>query len=122
MGRVTIFDNQDSTNAFDLADILMLIEPSIDRSWRVAGVVSFGLASEQLQRFSDNATRMTDRALHQVAMGIDQTLAGEFAAFQQDVEHPSIVIRARRDAVFEVETDEQALLAAIKAKFVRVES
>lgn len=117
MTRIAIRDANDRGLAFDLVDILQLIEPSIDRSWMVRHVQCFGLSSDQLLSFSLNATRMTDRQFHQVASGIDQTLDGEFCAFLQNQEAPSIIIRALDGQAFEIETDDATLIDAVSARF-----
>ena len=117
MPRITIRDRIDDALSFDLSDLLVLIPPSIDRSWKVEYVECYGPSADQLHAFGINSTRMSDRQFHQVAAGIDQTIDGEFRAFLQSSESPSIVIRAMDNTLFEVLTDDPVLIEAIKGRF-----
>jgi hypothetical protein len=125
MKGVTILDRDPSSGvlSFDLKDILSVLGDDAERStWTVRDVECLGGdAATALHHASDAREVLGGNRLADLARDVGQIIDGEFSARLPNEEAPWIMIRAVDSSAFDVETDREDVLAALKAKFDRVE-
>lgn len=125
MKGVTILDRDPSSNllSFDLRDILSVLGDDGARSaWTVRDVECLGGdAAATLRDASDAAEILAGDLLLDLARNVGQIIDGEFSARLPNEDVPWITIRAVDSSAFDVETDREDVLTALKAKFDCVE-
>ena len=125
MKGVTILDRDPTTGvlSFDLRDILPLLGKDGERStWTVRDVECLGGdAVQELHDASDACLALTGSRLIELARAVGQVIDGEFSGRLPNDEADWIMIRAVDSSAFDVHTDREDILAALKLKFERVE-
>jgi len=125
MTGVTILDRDPATGAlaFDLRDILLVLGDDGERSkWTVKGVECLGGdAAVALHSASEKCEVLAGSRLRALAHDVVQTVDGEFSAYLPNEDAAWITIRAVDSAAFDVETDREDILSAIRAHFDHVE-
>ncbi len=118
MRGITILDR-----GFDLRDILSVLGDDVERSvWTAMGVECLGEdAAAALERASDGGEVLPGSRLRELACDDVQIVDGEFSGRLPDQEAAWIVIRAVDSSAFDVETDREDVLEALRSRFERVE-
>lgn len=125
MKGVTIFDRDPTSGAlsFDLRDILSVLGDDAERSaWTVRDVECLdGDAAAALHRASDEGEVLAGGRLVGLACDVGRIIDGEFSAWLPGQETAWITIRAVDSSAFDVETDREEILTALRAKFDRID-
>ena len=125
MKGVTILDRDSSSGvlSFDLRDILPLVGEDCRRStWTVRDVECLGGdAAAALHDASDACRSLAGSKLIELAREVEQIVDGEFSGRLPNEEADWITIRAVDSSAFDVQTDREEILVALKAKFDWVE-
>lgn len=125
MRGVTILGRDPSAGplSFDLRDILSVLGSEAERStWSVRAVECIGGdAAAALHHASDACILLAGDRLVELARHVGQVIDGEFSARLPNDEATWITIRAVDSSAFDVETDREDVLTALRAKFDRVE-
>ncbi len=125
MRGVTILDRDPNSGvlSFDLRDILSVLGGDAERStWTVRDVECLdGDAASALHEACDACEVLSGDRLVDLARDVGQIIEGEFSARLPNEEAAWITIRAVDSSAFDVETDREDILTALKAKFDRVE-
>jgi hypothetical protein len=125
MRGVTILDRDPSSGvlSFDLRDILSLLGEDAERStWMVRDVECLGGdAATALHHASDAGELLSGGRLFDIARDVEQIIDGEFWGRLPNEEADWIQIRAVDSSAFDVHTEREDVLTALKAKFDHVE-
>lgn len=120
MHGITI-DDRDATNrlAFDLKDVLEVIgTPAKDSRWRIAAVSALnGDAATELHSLSDEGTEIPGHLLFELANRVGQVIEGTFVALRPTGGTPWLTIYAVDSSAYDVETDDDDILARLRARF-----
>src|SRR5438105_3128206 len=121
MRGVTITDSTDDGRllSFDLSDILRLLGPAAaDAEWEISGVECVGgAAAEELHRLAKARARVAGQTLLSLAAQVTQTIDGVFTGFRAGEQQPWVIIRAADSSSFDVESDDEDVLASVKQRF-----
>jgi hypothetical protein len=124
MKGITVADKSPDDSrflSFDLLDLLLLLgTEGQDAEWIVAGVECLGPGSDELYRLVSNETHISGRHLFEVAKGITQVIDGSFAAYRDGEPVPWLVIRAVDSSAYDIESDDEDVLARIREHFKEV--
>ena len=106
----------------DLVDILRLLGPlAIQTEWEVADVESVGGASaRELERLAEAGTRVPGQTLLSLVDGVTQIIDGKFAGYRDGEDQPWIIVRAVDSSAFDVESEDEAIVSALKRQFKSV--
>src|SRR6266511_531324 len=120
MRGITITDSAPDSGllAVDLIDVLRVLgSAAVDAEWEISGVESVGgAAAEKLHRLSDARTRVPGHTLLSLATAVAQVIDGVFAGYRDDETRPWIIIRAVDSAAFDVQSDDESVLARVKQR------
>jgi hypothetical protein len=123
---VTIMDRNADTGflAFDLSDIVALLDPDAMRSnWTARDVECLGGdAARRLEDASDRAETLAGAEFIALAHNVDQVIDGEFSARLPSAVCDWITIRSVDSSAYDVLTDRDDVLLKIRARFRYVES
>jgi len=121
MRGVTITDNKDDGRllSFDLSDILRLLGPAAaDGEWEISGVECVGgAAAEELHRLAEAKARVAGQTLLTLAAGVTQVIDSVFTGFRAGEDHPWVIILAVDSSAFDVQSDDENILASVKQRF-----
>lgn len=125
MRGVTILDCDPRSGvlSFDLRNILSVLGEDAKRStWTVRDVECLGgEAAAALHHASDAGELLAGGRLFDIARDVEQIIEGEFSARLPEEEVDWIRIQAVDSSAFDVRTEREDILTALKAKFSRVE-
>jgi hypothetical protein len=103
---------------FDLKEILAAIgDPVIVSTWRCHNVECTGENTERLYELSEEGQSVSGKELVEIVAGIFQTFDGEFEAYRDGKEEPSLVVNAVDSSWFEVLSVDSAVLESIRSSF-----
>ena len=121
MKGVTIFDLDSRTGAlsFDLRDILELLGADVVRSmWMLKEVECLGAeAADALHWASDNKKVLDGFNFLTLAQNVNQVIDGEFSGRLPNDDRDWVVIRAVDSSAYDVLTDRESILMALKEHF-----
>jgi hypothetical protein len=113
--------NERGVLQFDLVDILTAVMPYVaDSVWTCSGVEAFGRRAEELHRCSEDKVSLDSSTLREIAAGLYQVVDGLFQAYHRDESSPWLIIRAVDSSAYDVETDDERVLSAIRERFENV--
>lgn len=124
MRVVTITDTRDGILAFDLVDILPLLEPELAcTDWSILGVEAVGQGAEELHRLDDARARVSGPELLTLAR-IVQVVDGEFTGYNSGLDahlgRPWVIIRALDSSGYDVASPDSSVIDRVKAHFSSV--
>jgi hypothetical protein len=106
---------------FDLRDLLAVLGESARRSaWTIEFLECLGDGAEALHRASDEGRVVGGEELLEAASRLSQTIDGTFSARCSGAAAPWVVIDVIDGTWFDVQCDDAAVLAAIRARFADV--
>jgi tetratricopeptide (TPR) repeat protein len=106
----------------DLYDLIVALgERALHSTWFGSGVDCYGEKAEQLYAFTDNDRPIEGRELLLIASGIQQTVEGDFQAFDPGAASHWLFIRAWDGSGFYVETDDPQIEKQLQAHFEATE-
>ena len=120
MRGVTIRDRNERRPglSFDLRDVLLLLPAEFrNSSWTLSGIEAVGKSAMKLHELADKEGRIAGSELAALSEGIEQTIDGLFEAYQGEQQIPWLRIRAVDGSAFDVESEEEAVLSAIRKRF-----
>jgi hypothetical protein len=121
MRGVTITDSTQEGRflATDLIDILRLLgSQGVNAEWEITGVECVGAgAADELHRLGEARGRVPGGILLKLAAEVTQVIDGVFAGYRNGATHPWVVIRAVDSTAYDVESDDEAVLARIRQHF-----
>ena len=124
MKGVTILDRDHTRGGlgFDLGDVVAVLGDDAERSsWTIADVECVGgAAATALHHASDTGESVSGERLIRLAADVGQIIDGEFVGCLPGESVAWIVIRAVDSSAFDVETDREDVLAALRARFASV--
>jgi hypothetical protein len=124
MRGITITDSSPDGGmlAVDLIDLLRLLgTTALDTEWEISGGESVGgAAAEELQRLVDAGTRVPGPTLLALAGAVGQVIDGRFAGYRDGEQRPWIIIRAVDSTAYDVQSDDESVLARMKQRFQSV--
>jgi hypothetical protein len=108
--------------ATDLIDILRLLgSQGVDAEWEIAGVECVGAAAaDELHRLSEARSRVSGETLLKLASEVTQVIDGVFTGYRDGASHPWVVVRAVDSSAYDVESDDEAVLARVRQHFPTV--
>src|SRR5947209_2514816 len=124
MRGVTITDStQDGLFlATDLIDILRLLgAQALEAEWEITGVECVGAAAaDELHQLGEAKGKVPGGTLLKLAAEIIQVVDGTFTGYRHGETHPWVVIRAVDSSAYDVESDDEAVLARMRQQFQNV--
>jgi hypothetical protein len=122
MRGIIISDLQDGVLAFDLVDILRLLGPEgLQSNWIVRrGVEAIGDAADRLEKLSEENGRIAGTDLMEVASHIIQVIDGTFEGYRKGAVTPWIIIRAVDSTSYDILSDDEEVLKAVKNRYKKV--
>jgi hypothetical protein len=119
MHGVTISNINRRGAEINLIDVLGIFRDRVaSSSWAIAGVEALGADSAtQLNAYSDEEATIDGEELLRLASEVTQVIDGNFTGFQIAQDDPWIIIYAVDSSSYDVLTDEQAVLEAIRSRF-----
>jgi tetratricopeptide (TPR) repeat protein len=106
----------------DLYDLIAALgERALDSTWFGSSVNCYGEYAEELYAFTDQNRPIEGRDFLRITAGIQQTIAGDFQAFEPDIPTPWIFIRAWEGSGFYIETDDTQIEQQLKTHFPAME-
>jgi hypothetical protein len=107
--------------AFDLIDILRLLDPATKgSSWTCKNVECTGNLCEDLHDASDSGEVLSNPRLIQIAQGVLQVIDGDFEATRFGENRPWLAIRAIDSTLFVVICIEEGVIQKIREHFKEV--
>ena len=119
-------EKQRTLLAVDLRHVLDLLGTRAARSlWEVGGVaredealvVAGEEAADRLEALAQSSGRISGKLLARLAHSVYQVIWGEFRAYDAQAESPWVIVRAIDSTWYEVETDDEQVLARIRSAF-----
>ena len=108
--------------ALDIYDLVAALgERALHSTWFGSEVNCYGESAEELYAFTDQTRPMEGHDFLRIAAGIQQTIAGDFQAFDPGAATPWIFIRAWEGNGFYIETDDAQIEQQLKTHFPSVE-
>jgi hypothetical protein len=102
----------------DLKEILEVIgEDGRQSTWKISDADCLGESAETLHKFSDEGKEISGIQFYKLALGIYQTLSGEFNSYKPNTKLHWLLIRSIRGDEFDIETDDFTLLNKFRNKF-----
>ena len=124
VGRLAIYDQDGLGLSFDLRDVLrVLAPPSLAATWTVrtpdeSSFEAMGAGGARLERWAEVSAQVRGEELLAVADDTLQVIWGDFAgALPDELNREWLIVRAVDSSFFEVETSDEAAIAAIKSSF-----
>jgi hypothetical protein len=118
--------DRDETGALkvDLSDLLTLAGPRAEASWWTASAVEVaGPAGQSLEALADAGGKVSGREFRKMAAAAGQIVDGVFEAYsEQRSSDPWLIIRAVDSSAFDVQTDVEGLLRAIRERYETVQN
>ena len=106
----------------DLHDLIAALgERALRSTWFGSGVECYGEKAEELYAFTDHDKAMAGHDLLEITSGIQQTIHGDFQAFDPGTASPWIFIRAWEGSGFYIETNDPRSRERLSAHFQAVE-
>jgi hypothetical protein len=103
---------------FDLRDVLDAVGDDVATcQWRCYNVECLGIRADNLHSLSDANATFSGNMLVQVASGIHQTIWGDFEAYRDGDTRPWLVIRAIDSTLYEVHSDQVAVIDNVRQHF-----
>ena len=113
---------EEPDQVLDLHGLMIALgERALHSTWFGSGVDCYGEKAEELQAFTDQNKPIDGRDLLHITMGIHQTLAGDFQAFDPGATSPWIFIRAQDGTGFYIETNDPEITNQLKQHFHAVD-
>jgi hypothetical protein len=104
--------------AVDLIDILRLCESDVlVSSWRLRDVDCLGDLADEFMRLGESEATVSGPELVRLASGVYQVIEGEFEAYHPGEATFWLVVRAIDSTLYVVITEDQDLLARVRARF-----
>lgn len=129
--RGTVPDDRRKTNQvqteepdrdLDLHGLMIALgERALNSTWFGGNVDCYGEKAEELHAFTDQNKPIAGRDLLHITMGIHQTIAGDFQAFDPGATSPWIFIRAWDGTGFYIETNDPEIKKQLKQHFQAVD-
>lgn len=102
----------------DLKEILEVVGDGGKQStWKISYTDCFGESGETINKLSDEGKEISGIQFYKLALGIHQTLSGEFQAFKSNEKTHWLLIRSIRGDEFDIETGDLELLKKFCSKF-----
>ncbi|WP_226587561.1 hypothetical protein [Microseira wollei] len=118
-----IITAQTDDNSLDvnLSNILQLIQPLASSSqWDISELDCSGSSADELQQLADAKTRVSGTDLLRLATNLTLLLDGLFSGYFEGKNQPWISIRAADNVGYEVQTENQEVLARMRQNFKNV--
>ncbi|MFB2983027.1 hypothetical protein [Microseira sp. BLCC-F43] len=122
MHRIIITAQTDD-NSLDvnLSNILQLIQPLASNSqWDISELDCSGSSADELQQLADAKTRVSGTDLLRLATNLTPLLDGLFSGYFEGKNQPWISIRAADNVGYELQTENQEVLARMRQNFKNV--
>ena len=129
--RSTVPDHSHKTNqgqpeapdqVLDLHDLLIALgERALHSTWFGSGVDCYGEKAAELHAFIAQNKPIDGRDLLHIMTGIDQTIEGDFQAFDPGATSPWIFIRAWEGTGFHIETNDPEIKDQLRQHFQAVD-
>lgn len=117
MNGVTIADA-----SCDLKDLLELLgSEAVNSNWTMIDVEATGDSADVLHRLGDSSACVPGDKFLILADDLIQVVDGTFQAFRTNGKRPWIVIRAVDGGAYDVETDSDDVLQAVRQRFSHVQ-
>ena len=123
MHGITITDyTDDNLLAVDLVDIFRLLGSEVeDTEWELSEVESVGnTAADELHRLAGTKARVPGQTMLQLAAGVTQIIDGVFTGYRGGQDQPWIIIEAVDSSAYDVQSEDEAVLARIRQRFNHV--
>jgi len=123
MPTLTIHDTDPAgCLAFDLRDILAVLRPYAENAdWEVdhadEDFRATGKDTRPIRALVDSGERVSGKILSSLAEDIHQVIWGEFRAFKGSATTPWTIVRAIDSSYFEIETNDDEVVALIQQRF-----
>jgi tetratricopeptide (TPR) repeat protein len=101
--------------------IVALGERAVHSTWFGSGVDCYGEKAEELYAYADHNKPIEGQVFFHITSGIQQTMMGDFQAFEPDADSPWIFIRAWEGSGFYIETNDPKVRKHLKKQFKRAE-
>gem|GEM_PF-315167 len=101
--------------------VAALGERALTSTWFGSGLECYGETAEELYALTEQNSPIEGRDFLRIASGIQQTIAGDFQAFEPDIATPWIFIRAWEGNGFYIETDDTQIEQQLKTQFPAME-
>ena len=119
MNGVTISDRGVSIDLQNILDVLG--SAATHSTWRLSGVEATGDSADVFHHLSDTETTVTGAELLNLSRSVRQVIDGTFEATRHNEKTPWIVICAVDSTAYDVVTDEDDVLDAIRRRFQDVQ-
>jgi hypothetical protein len=111
-----------SDEHLDLCDLIAALgERALNATWFGKGGAYHGENADELSAFTDQNKPIDGRDFLQITSGIQQTLAGDFQAFDVGETSPWVFIRAWHGSGFYIETNDPTIKERLKTHFRTIE-
>lgn len=111
----------DNSIAVNLSNILHLLEPLTSNSqWDISDLECSGSSAEELQQLADTQVRIPGTELLRLTPSLTQLLDGLFCGYFEGKNRHWIVIRAADNVGYEVQTENQQVVADLRQTFKHV--
>lgn len=121
MERILISDEKNNFLAFDLIDILKVIdEKALLSIWKISDVECIGEDAEKLHNISDMGIQITGKELFSISSNLLQIIDGDFEAYLGPQKLPWLIIKAVDSSEYEVESDDENVINKLKISFSNV--
>jgi tetratricopeptide (TPR) repeat protein len=106
----------------DLHGLMVALgQRALKSTWFVSGLDCYGEKAKELYALAEKDQPIKGDELLQLTPGIQQTIKGDFQAFDADTDSPWIFIRAWEGSGFYIETDDPKTRDRLKRHFQRLE-
>ena len=122
MHRIIITaQTDDNSLAVNLSNILHILEPLASNSqWEISELECCGSSADELQQLADAKMRIPGTDLLRLTPKLTQLFDGLFSGYLEGKNQPWISIRAADNVGYEVETENQEVLARMRQQFKNV--
>ena len=122
MHRIIITaQTDDNSLAVNLSNILHILEPLASNSqWEISELECCGSSADELQQLADAKVRILGTDLLRLTPKLTQLFDGLFSGYLEGKNQPWISIRAADNVGYEVETENQEVLARMRQQFKNV--
>lgn len=120
--KINQVEPEKPAQSLDVHDLLVALgERALNSTWFGSGVQCYGETAEELSSFTEQNRPIEGRELLRIASGIQQTIGGDFTAFDPDATTGWILIRAWGGSGFYIETNDLKRKEQLKIRFPSVE-